>query len=79
MESGHSLALAFDTDTVDFARGVEVGRLWEQLRTDSDAITQNVMAENAEMMLRLGEATGRAVSSIELPYDRIEVTFSQTP
>jgi hypothetical protein len=77
MESGHSLALAFDTDTMDFARGVEVGRLWEQLKEDPEAITQNVMAENAEMMLRLAEATGRAVRSVGLPYDRIEVTFSE--
>ena len=30
----YALALAFDTDSPEFVRGVEIGRLWEQLKTD---------------------------------------------
>jgi hypothetical protein len=71
----HALALAFDTDSVEFARGVEIGRLWEQLKTDDD-ISQNIMAENAEMALRLAEATGREIISEEIDHDRLVVTFS---
>jgi hypothetical protein len=71
----YGLALAFDTSETDFARGVEVGRLWEQLKTDPEPITQNVMAENAEMILRIAEATERSVTSEEIDHDRLVVTF----
>lgn len=55
-----SLALAFDRDTPDFAHGVEVGRLWEQLHADPyESVEQEVHAANAEMLMRLAEATGR--------------------
>jgi hypothetical protein len=69
MSAGHSLVLAFDTDTREFARGVEVGRLWEQLKAAPGPLEQNVKVQNAEMMLRIGEATGRTVESVELGDD----------
>ncbi len=64
-ENGHALALAFDTSTSDFVRGVEVGRLWEQLKSD-EPIAQEVHASNGEMLLRMAEATGRPLRADEL-------------
>ena len=60
-EHRHSLVLPFDTTGTDFVRGVEVGRIWEQLKSDA-AVVETVHATNAEMMLRMSEATGRALT-----------------
>lgn len=69
----YGLALAFDTDSTDFARGVEIGRLWEQLHARPDQeVDQLVHAANAEMVLRLAEACGRVVKSEE--HDAIWMT-----
>lgn len=57
-EHGHSLVLEFDTPGAEFVRGVEIGRLWEQLASD-EPVVQQVHASNAEMLLRMAEATGR--------------------
>lgn len=73
---GHSLALAFDTDSPEFCRGVEVGRLWEQLNGDPDeTVEQTLHASNAEMVLRMADATDRPVTSTEVGNDWIEVVF----
>jgi hypothetical protein len=61
-EHGESLVLAFDTPGADFVRGVEVGRLWEQLKT-AEPVVEHVHASNAEMLLRMAEATGRALEA----------------
>lgn len=66
---GYQPVLAFDTDDPEFARGVEVGRLWEQLRNEPDAFVQEIHATNAEMVLRMGEATGRTVAAEEMDGD----------
>jgi hypothetical protein len=58
MDETLALALAFDTNSSDFTRGVEVGRLWEQLKSD-EPVVQEVHATNAEMLLRMAESTGR--------------------
>ena len=58
----HSLVLPFDTAGSDFVRGVEVGRLWEQLKSD-ELVAQQVHASNAEMLLRMAEATGRPLQA----------------
>jgi hypothetical protein len=79
MDEVRLLALEFDTNSLEFARGFEAGRLWEQLKDGSEPVDQNVMAQNAEMMLRLAEATGRAVRSVELGHDRMHVTFLEAP
>ncbi len=63
--NGHSLVVAFDTSTPDFVRGVEVGRLWEQLKSD-EPVQQEVHASNAEMLLRMAEATGRSLKADDL-------------
>ena len=68
----YALALAFDTDAPEFARGVEVGRLWERLRLDPDPAYEMVHIANAEMLLRIGDALGRVVSGKE--HDKIWMT-----
>ena len=65
MEDQYAIALAFDTNSSDFVRGVEIGRLWEQLQTD-EPIVQEVHTSNAEMLLRMSEATGRPLRADEL-------------
>lgn len=40
-----------------------VGRLWERLELEPEGVVQAVHASNAEMMLRVAEATGRSVSA----------------
>lgn len=68
--------LAFDTDDPEFARGFEAGRLWTLLRESPDEpIDANVSATNAEMVLRIAEATGRRVHSEELGLDWLHVRF----
>lgn len=56
--TAYGLALAFDSDDPEFARGVEVGRLWEQLK-DPEPLEQTIHAGNVEMAVRMAEATGR--------------------
>jgi hypothetical protein len=61
-DQDYGLALAFDTSEGDFMRGVEVGRLWEQLKSD-EPVEQEVHASNAEMLLRMSESTGRPLKA----------------
>jgi hypothetical protein len=63
---GHSLLLPFDTDDPEFARGFEAGRIWALLQHDPDQPHEVVVhAANAEMAIRMGEATGRRVQGRE--------------
>ncbi len=73
---GYGCVLPFDNDNHDFVMGVEVGRLWEMLKTP-EGIEQTVHAVNAEMILRIAEATGRTVVSEEVDDVWIIVTFSE--
>lgn len=69
MESdGYAPVLAFDTDSPEFTRGAEIGRLWEQLKADGP-VEQEIHAGNAEMALRLAEATDRRLVCVELGSD----------
>lgn len=70
-----SCVLKFDTAGSDFVRGVEVGRLWETLKTEDGPVEEIVHASNAEMIFRLSEATERAVRSEELDDTWLLVTF----
>jgi hypothetical protein len=72
---GFVCALQFDTNAKEFVRGVEVGRLWETLKLNPDEVEEYVHASNAEMILRLSEATGRAVRSVDLDETWMRVTF----
>ena len=73
----YGLALPFDTDDPTFVRGVEIGRLWEILKHTPEAFEQTVHVSNAEMMLRLGEATDRTVESEELDEIWMVVKFGE--
>jgi hypothetical protein len=73
-DAGYSLLLEFDTPGSDFVRGVEIGRLWEQLKVDGP-VEQTVHACNAEMVLRLAEATGRAVTADPLDDEWLHARF----
>jgi hypothetical protein len=71
------LLLAFDTADAQFARGFEVGRLWTMLRADpNDELSEYVHASNAEMLLRLAEATGRKVRSQDIDDTWLLATFT---
>lgn len=77
MDEGHALALAFDSNSEEFVRGVEVGRLWEMLQREDELEEQVVHVSNAEMVLRLAEACGRTVRSDELDGHWIAVRFGR--
>jgi hypothetical protein len=76
-EHTFSLVLAFDSDDPEFARGCEVGTVWEALRhTDPwDSHSATVYGSNAEMMLRIAEATGRPLTTHDSDPDWISVLF----
>jgi hypothetical protein len=76
--TGHTCLLPFDTDDAAFVRGFEAGRLWALLCVEEDEVVETVHANNAEMMLRLGEATGRHVRAADLDGNWVEVTFAGT-
>lgn len=73
-----SLRLAFDTDEPQFARGFEAGRLWQMLESSDQGFTAIMHGPNAEMILRMAEATNRSVRSREMApgSEWIEVEFS---
>jgi hypothetical protein len=57
-DAAFGLMLAFDTDDPEFVRGVELGRLWEQLKS-GDEVDQTIHATNSEMAIRACEALDR--------------------
>jgi hypothetical protein len=61
-DAGFSLLLAFDSDDEEFCRGVEAGRLWEQLKTGEE-VHQTIHATNSEMAIRMCESLGREFSA----------------
>lgn len=70
-----TLRLPFDTDDPEFTRGVEIGLLWAALRDNPGTQVFTLHATNAEMILRVAEVTGRAVRSLELGEDWLDVRF----
>lgn len=74
--TGSSLLLAFDSDDPEFARGFEAARVWSAVRLIEHAADFMVRAENAEMMLRIAEATGRQLRITELDDEWMEAHFS---
>lgn len=80
MSANYDLILAFDREgdeDAPFAFGFECGRLWEMAKANEEEFSETVHAENAEMVLRMGEALGRAVRSEEIGNDWLEVTFAE--
>lgn len=76
-DGGFKLLVAFDTDTAEFSRGFEAGRVWALLRSTREPVEAIVHAWNAEMMLRMAEATDRPVNSADLNDDWISVHFGE--
>jgi hypothetical protein len=72
-QGGFSLALAFDTDDPEFCRGVEAGRLWEQLKTGEE-VQQTIHATNSEMAIRMCESLEREFSAEVLDDTWVELT-----
>lgn len=62
MGEGHSLLLAFDTESKAFCRGFEAGHLWTRVRY-GDLGPHTVHATNTEMVLRMAEACDLDVRS----------------
>lgn len=75
MADGYECVLPFDRDDHQFVLGVEVGRIYHAAATGPEAFEMVVHAENAEMMLRIGEATERHVESEELDEVWMKVKF----
>lgn len=76
---GHSILLAFDRHGKKFADGFECGRIWALLREyPASEVSEVVHARNAEMFIRMAEATGRPFSSHDVSDDHIEVTFGES-
>lgn len=76
--SEYSLLLPFATDDPLFAHGFEMGRLWTLLRevlSDHDEYECHCHVENAEMALRIAEATSRTVRSEELGDGWLSLAF----
>lgn len=61
-DTGHwRTRLLLDTTDPEFTRGFEAGTLWTLVRDpDYDSIDAVCSAANAEMLIRMGEATGRS-------------------
>ena len=73
----YELLLQFDTDDEAFAKGFEIGRLWTALEHDPDAELEAVAhASNAEMLLRVAEAHGRRITTVDLDDHWLSATFT---
>lgn len=73
---GGMLLLSFDRKGRKFADGFECGRIWALLREyPASEVTETVHARNAEMFIRMAEATERPFSSVAADDDFVEVTF----
>lgn len=69
------LLLAFDTQEPEFARGFEAGRVWQMLKGD-EPFEQLMNAANAEMVMRMVEATGREYSADILDDEWIQLNVA---
>jgi hypothetical protein len=53
-----SLNLQFDSEHPEFARGVQVGMIWQLLNGEVPEFEIPVYVSNSEMVIRMAEATG---------------------
>ena len=74
-----SPVLLFDSDDQEFARGVEVGKLYEAVRTwpRTEPYEATVHGSNAEMVLRIAEATRRPVKADHIDETWMSVTYGE--
>jgi hypothetical protein len=75
MDATFGLLLAFDDESKKFASGFECGRIWALLRENAMAQDFDVHVENAEMMMRMAEATDRAFHAEEMKDGWVTVYF----
>ena len=76
-EDTYSPLLEFTNQIPDFADGFEIGRLWAITRANPDeVIVDTVHARNAEMLIRIAEATHRSFQSDVPIEDWVTVTFA---
>jgi hypothetical protein len=73
----YSLVLAFDTSDAEFCRGFEAGRIWQMLKNEDSVDAELVHGANAEMLLRMSEATRRPIAGAVLDDTWIEVSFDR--
>lgn len=57
------LKLQYDSDHPEFARGVQVGMIWQILYSEIEEFEIPVYASNAEMVMRMSEALGYEYSA----------------
>jgi hypothetical protein len=69
------LVLPFDRDDPEFARGVEIGMLYQRLRSDQLPIIAIVHEANVEMILRLAETMNAPVQAEDVGGEWLAVTF----
>ena len=73
---GYNLILAFDSDDPEFRRGFEAALVyrdaWELER--GTEFERQIHANNAEMVMRIAEATGCTFSAQEAEGDWVSVT-----
>jgi len=69
--------LRFDTDDPEFARGFEMGVLWERI-SSAGSCHMAISAENAEMVMRVAKATGCQFSGYELGDDQISIELFES-
>lgn len=65
------LILEFDTLSEDFQRGFECGEIWACLTDDVEEVQSIISAKNAEMVMRMAEATGYSFMGRELSQQEI--------
>lgn len=75
MAEGFELVVGFDTDAPEFTRGVEIGMLYERLRSEDYPVSAVVHASNAEMVLRLAETFAVSAKSQDEGDEWLSVTF----
>jgi hypothetical protein len=69
------LICPFDSDDPEFVRGFEIGALWERLKAGMPCEAM-IHAANAEMVIRLAEASSVGFSAEDLGGDWIQVEFN---
>lgn len=73
---GFALVLKFDNVEPEFAYGFECGRVWGLLQMyPASEINEIMHSENAEMILRMAEATKRRVIATSISEIHVEVVF----
>ena len=70
------LVVEFDRDEAAFARGVEVGMLWQKLQTEPLPVEAMIHVDNMEMSIRLAEAKAVSVRADDSDGDWLLVTYA---